>query len=103
MNEAVLSGWEKSAGIPLTERWPRREDGSYEPPVFLCMKRCNDMADRLLVNMLEAYSIPCLSIAPGDGSFGTVVLGMSGQGMAIYVPESLLADAQELMKEDSNE
>ena len=103
MNEAPLSGWEKSAGKPLLERWPKREDGSYETPAFLCMKRCNDMADRLLVNMLEAYSIPCLCIAPGDGSFGTVVLGMSGQGTWIYVPESLLEDAQELIKEENNE
>ena len=45
--------------------------------------------------MLEAYGIPCLCVAPGDGSFGRVVLGMSGCGMDIYVPESLYDDAVE--------
>ena len=39
----------------------------------------------------------------GDGGFGRVVLGMSGQGTDIYVPESLLEDAIELCKEENNE
>ena len=36
------------------------------------------------------------------GSFGRVVLGMSGPGVDIYVPESLYSDAKELSKGDSN-
>ena len=47
--------------------------------------------------MLEAYGIPCLRDYPGDGSFGKVVLGMSGQGTDIYVPESMLEEAQNLL------
>ena len=36
------------------------------------------MDDVLLVNMLEAYGIPCLKNYPGDGQFGKIMLGMSG-------------------------
>ena len=46
--------------------------------------------------MLEAYGIPCLKIYPGDGSFGKLILGMSVQGVDIYVPQSLLEDARAL-------
>ena len=52
--------------------------------------------DVLLVNMLEAYGIPCLKNYPGDGQFGKIMLGMSGYGVEILVPETLLADAQAL-------
>ena len=46
--------------------------------------------------MLEAYGIPCLRQYPGDGDFGKVVLGMSGFGTDIYVPESMFEDALNL-------
>jgi len=57
-----------------------------------------DMDDVLLVNMLEAYGIPCLKNYPGDGQFGKIMLGMSGYGVEILVPETLLADAQALQE-----
>ena len=61
------------------------------------------MNDDLKVNMLEAYGIPCLRIYPGDGSFGRVVLGMSGFGTDIYVPESLVEDARALCQQPDEE
>ena len=60
------------------------------------------MADRLLINMLEAYGIPCLTRYPHSGEFGKVVLGMSGFGTEIYVPETLLEDAVALLQSDDN-
>ena len=86
----------------LYERWPKGADGEPEPPVLLARKNSVDMGAELLVNMLEAYQIPCLTVYPGDGSFGRVVLGMSGPGVDIYVPESYYSDAKELSKGDSN-
>ena len=80
----------------LLKRWPKDENGQPEAPVFLRSEKNLDMSDELLVNMLEAYQIPCLRIYPGDGSFGRVVLGTSGWGVDIYVPESLYEDAKEL-------
>ena len=87
----------------LLERWPKNEDGAPVKARFLCHCSCVDLSDQLLVNMLEAYGIPCLSVDPGDGGFGRVVLGMSGPGVDLYVPENLYDDAVALSKEDKHE
>ena len=55
------------------------------------------MQDELLVNMLGAYGIPAVKQYPGDGEFGKVILGMSGLGTDLYVPESMHDDAINLI------
>lgn len=102
MTENDSARWGRTLEGPLLERWPK-DGGEPEEPVFLCRCRSNDMSDKVRVNMLEAYGVPCLCIYPGDGSFGRVVLGMSGQGVDIYVPKSLYEDAAALCKEENNE
>ena len=97
------SPWGRARAGSLLERWPKDGAGEPESPVFLCRCISNDMTDALKVNMLEAYGIPCLQRYPGDGGFGRVVLGMSGSGTDIYVPESLYEDAVELCKEENDE
>ena len=95
--------WGRADLTGIFDRWPKGADGEPVPARFLCNRSCVDMADRLFVNMLEAYGIPCLCVDPGDGSFSRVVLGMSGQGVDIYVPEDLYDDAVALSKEENNE
>ena len=89
--DAELS-WGRRLPDDLQKRWPKNPAGEPENPVLLCHCKAQDMNDDLKVNMLEAYGIPCLRIYPGDGSFGRVVLGMSGFGTDIYVPESLVEE-----------
>ena len=38
-----------------------------------------------------------------EGSLGRVVLGISGYGVEIYVPENLLNDAKILLEEEHHE
>ena len=97
------SDWGRAMDKNLVERWPRDENGELEKPQFLCRCISNDMTDMIRVNMLEAYGIPSLSLYPGDGSFGKVILGMSGSGVDIYVPQSMYSDAIALCKEENNE
>ena len=85
--------WGRRLPSELQERWPKMTDGEPEKAVFLCNCKAPDLSDELMINMLEAYGIPCLRDYPGNGSFGKVVLGMSGQGTDIYVPESKLEEA----------
>ena len=94
--------WGRESIGDLTERWPRTSEGEPVTPAFLTKCSQLDMADRLLVNMLEAYGIPCLTRYPHSGEFGKVVLGMSGFGTEIYVPETLLEDAVALLQSDDN-
>ena len=82
----------------LYARWPRDEGGEPVPPKLLRHLQSTDLADTMLVNMLEAYGIPALVTHPGDGAFGRVILGISGTGSCIYVPETAWNDAIELME-----
>ena len=95
--------WGKSSSSDLMERWPKTPSGEPEKAVFLCNCKALDLSDELRINLLETYGIPCLRNYPGDGSFGKVVLGMSGQGTDIYVPESKLEEAQNLIAAEPDE
>ena len=98
MENNIRIDWGRAELAGLFERWPKDENGLPDEPVLLCSLSALDMSDELMLNMLEAYGIPCLRLYPGNGAFGKLVLGMSGQGSDIYVPKSLYIDAQELSK-----
>ena len=95
-------GWSNLPG-ELLKKWPVGEDGEPVPPAFLVHCKSSDLEDMLTVNMLDAYGIPALRVYPGDGGFGRVVLGMSGTGADILVPETLLEDAKALMEAESDD
>lgn len=99
MSDKLEFGWSSLPG-ELLKRWPSKENGEPVEPAYLVHCRSNDMEDIMVVTMLEAYGIPALRVYPGDGSFGAVVLGMSGTGADIYVPETLADDARALMEAD---
>ena len=96
MNDPIRIDWGRAELAGLYDRWPKDENGQPEEPVRLSTLSALDMRDELLLNMLEAYGIPCLRLYPGDGAFGKLILGMSGQGTDIYVPKSLYEDAKVL-------
>lgn len=98
MNDRLKLEWGRMEYAELLKRWPKDASGQPEAPVFLKAEKNLDMSDELLVNMLEAYQIPCLRVYPGDGSFGRLILGVSGWGVNIYVPESLYEDAKALLE-----
>ncbi|MBR5261953.1 MAG: hypothetical protein IKV47_07275 [Oscillospiraceae bacterium] len=96
--------WSKSP-LPgdILKIWPKDEKG--EPVKPACLTHCvsNDFQDVMLVNMLMSYEIPAFLMHPGDGDFGKVVLGMSGTGSNIYVPETMLEDAKNLMEAEPDD
>lgn len=94
----LLWGW--SPVGKLADMWPRDDAGEFAAPAFLTHCMSIDMQDEMLINMLAAYGIPAVKQYPNDGSFGRVILGMSGGGTDIYVPHTLLEDALALISED---
>ncbi len=96
MDEPKLS-WGK---IPndLAERWPKAADGTPEKAAFLTDAFEADAQADLLIGMLRSYDIPVIRKYEKDGTLGKVVLGFSGYGVALYVPESLLEDARNLLE-----
>lgn len=89
--------WGRNRRGNLMERWPTDPAGEPVAPVFLTHRTSNDMADAMLVSLLEAYDIPVLLQYPNDGEFGRVILGISGGGADIYVPETEYETAMELL------
>ena len=80
------------------DAWPKDPSGEPEEAAFLVHCGPLDMEADMVRSMLEAYGVPSVSKYPGDGAFGKVMLGISGNGTDIYVPASRLAEAQELLK-----
>ena len=80
------------------DAWPRDEAGQTVEPAFLVHCSPLDMQAEMIQSMLESFGIPSLRCLPGDGAFGELILGMSGSGADIFVPCTMLEQAQELLK-----
>lgn len=98
-----LFGFERRKKKRLKDVWPRREDGSFIPPARLAHVGGKPMDEQILLSMLEAYGIPAVTQYPNDGSFGKIVLGMSGGGTEIFVPETMLEEARQLLAAEADE
>ena len=87
----------------LYDQWPRTPESEPVPPKFLTHCSSRDVEDELLVNFLKSYGIPAIILHPGDGDFGKLVLGTSGTGSSIYVPETMYEQAKELMEAEPDD
>ncbi len=94
----MIGSFGKSLPGELYKQWPKDMNGEPVPPKYLTHCSSRDIEDLMLVNFLQSYGIPAAVIHPGDGSFGKVVLGLSGTGSSIYVPETMYEHAKELME-----
>ena len=94
----MIGSFGRSIPGELYKQWPRDAKGEIVPPKFLVHCTSRDAEDVMTVNFLQSYGIPAAVIHPGDWSFGKVVLGISGTGSSIYVPETMYDQAKELME-----
>lgn len=101
MSDGELLSWGKSSESRPSETWPKDENGEAVVPALLCTVSNTNFKDDLVIGMLESCGIPCFKRYPGNGSFGRLILGVSGQGVEIYVPETILEDAQTLLNEEN--
>ena len=81
----------------LPELWPKRADGSPEPPAFLTHLLERNLETDLLERMLRSYGIPVLTSRGRFGSLAKLVTGFSGEGVDFFVPAPMLEDAKNLM------
>ena len=96
----VEKGWRKVKETqPL---WPLDEQGAPVKPVLLkTVISANQLAYSMQTGLLHSAGIPTIEKYPRDGSLGKIVLGFSGSGLEIYVPETMLEDAKTLVQEDA--
>ncbi len=97
-----MGRWGKREYGKAWETWPRNEAGETVAPALLKLCSPLDLEAEMLQSMLEAYGIPSIRHLPGDGQFGELMLGMSGNGVMVLVPETMLAEAQALMEGEAD-
>ena len=95
MSDEIKLTWGKTPRDTL-ERWPKNADGSPECAAFLAAVTETDGEADILCAKLRSYDIPPVRRYEGEGALGKVVLGMSGTGVLLYVPASMLEDARAL-------
>ena len=93
-----MEGWGRREYGKTFDAWPRDEKGEPVRPALLTHCGPLDMEAEMIQSMLESFGIPSIRMLPGDGAFGELILGMSGNGVDIYVPCTMLDEAQDLLK-----
>ena len=83
--------------------WPVDADGKREKAVLLCRAADNTAGAEMTLSLLAAYGIPCFKYHEKDGAAGKVVSGFSIFGAGIYVPQSRLEEAADLLEADITE
>ena len=78
-------------------QWPNRDNGEPVPPAFLTHIHGSPLDMELTLNLLEAYGIPYNNEYPNNGLFGQLIMGFPPGGMDVFVPETLLEDAVNIL------
>jgi hypothetical protein len=95
-----MKNWGFRKKKKLTDIWPKKEDGDMVAPAFLLHAGGNPMDTEITLSLLEAYGIPAVCQYPNDGEFGKLIIGNATGGVDIYVPETMLEDARNILSAD---
>ena len=93
-----MEGWGRREFGKTLDSWPRDEKGETVRPALLTHCSPLDLEAEMIQSMLGSFGVPSLRMLPGNGAFGELILGMSGNGIDIYVPCTMLEEAQDLLK-----
>ena len=102
------SFWKFGKSHKTEPDWPREEDGQKVKAVRL-MGTFDSVADAdMVISLLAAYGIPCFKYYDLEGGAGKVINGFSGYGASLYVPQTMLEEANnilnaEVAEEDEND
>ena len=77
--------------------WPNDENGEPVAPAYLKHISGGPLDLEIALGLLDAYGIPHVSQYPNNGEFGKLILGHPPSGMEIFVPETMLEDAKNIM------
>jgi len=77
--------------------WPKDDNGEPVAPAYLKHISGGPLDLEVAINLLQAYGIPYVSEFPNNGQFGKLIMGHPPSGMEIFVPETMLEDAQNVL------
>jgi hypothetical protein len=92
-----MADWGFSKKKKITDKWPKKEDGEMVTPAFLKHIGGNPLDTEMTVGLLEAYGIPVICQYPNDGEFGKLIIGYAAGGVDLFVPETQLEDANDIL------
>jgi len=87
-------------GKPDGPEWPKDENGEHVAPAYLKHISGGPLDLEVALNLLTAYGIPHVSEYPNNGAFGKLIAGYPPSGMEIFVPETMLEDARDILSAD---
>jgi len=93
-------GWKFGRADESKLEWPVSENGEPVAPAFLTHIGGGPMDMEVTLGLLGAYGIAHVAEYPNNGLFGKLIMGHPPSGMEIYVPETMLEDAQNLLSAD---
>ena len=88
-------GWSMKKEEEL--KWPTDDSGEAIPPAYLTHINGGPLDMELTLNLLNAYGIPHVCEYPNNGLFGKLIMGHPPGGMEVFVPETMLEDAKNLL------
>ena len=77
--------------------WPNDENGEPITPVYLTHIGGGPMDQSMTLGLLDAYGIPYVEQYPNNGLFGKLLAGYPPSGVELFVPETMLEDAQNIL------
>jgi len=95
--------WARDLPGKMAKRWPKDENGEYVAAAFLTTCSQLDMGDAIVTGMLDSFDIPYVKKFPHYGGFGNLMLGVSAEGLDIFVPETMLEDARNILEGESED
>ena len=95
--------WARDLPGKMAKRWPKDENGEYVAAAFLTTCSQLDMGDAIVTGMLVSLDIPYVKKFPHYGGFGNLMLGVSAEGLDIFVPETMLEDARNILEGESED
>ena len=98
----ALSDWDMNKSA-LRGVWPKNEQGEFIAPALLTHTAGNELESQLVRSLMESFNIPTVCEYPNDGVVGNIILGHAGGGVDIFVPETMLEDAKNILNADNAE
>lgn len=95
-----MKNWGFHKRKKLKDTWPKKENGDMIAPAFLTHAGGAPGDTEVTLSLLQAYGIPAVCRYPNDGEFGKLIAGRATGGVDIYVPETLLSDAKDILNAD---
>lgn len=90
-----MKNWHLKPDTPPA--WPIGDDDEKIAPVFLEHIPGSPVDIEMEVGFLAAYGIPAVCTYPNDGEFSRVIMGSAACGADVFVPETLLEDARNIL------